>query len=95
MYIKIHYGQLGEVVAICDKELIGKRFEEGILQLEVHKEFYKGERKNRKYVKKIMMEASNLSLVGEKTIKLALEDGIIDEKNVIRIQGVPHAQCLK
>jgi uncharacterized protein len=30
--------------------------------------------------------------VGEKAVGLALELGFIDQANVIRIQGVPHAQ---
>ena len=32
-----------DVVAICDKELIGKKFYEGKFQLDVKENFYKGE----------------------------------------------------
>ena len=41
MYVKIHKKQGSTVVAIADKELIGKRFEEGKLQLEISEYFYK------------------------------------------------------
>ena len=34
-----------EVVAICDSELLGKCFEEGIFQLDIKESFYKGEQK--------------------------------------------------
>ena len=32
-----------DVVAVCDKELLGKRFEEGNFQLDVKKSFFRSE----------------------------------------------------
>ena len=31
-------------------------------------------------------------MVGEEIISLALEEGFINEEDVIKVQGVPHAQ---
>ena len=40
MLIKIHRAYR-DVVAICDSELIGKRFEEGKFQLEIKEDFFR------------------------------------------------------
>lgn len=95
MYIKIHKGQLGEVVAICDEDIMGKKFEDKEKQIEVSEFFYKGEIKEPKEIIEIMKQATNLNLVGKNTIKLALKEKIINKENIIKIKGVPHAQCLK
>jgi uncharacterized protein len=86
--VKVHPG----VVAICDAGLIGKRFEEGERVLEVSERFYKGAEKTVDEVRKILRTAENLNLVGEETIALAIEEKVINADDLIRIQGVPHAQ---
>lgn len=80
------------VVACCDAELVGKVFEEGKLFLDVSKGFYGEEYFEEEDVIKVLKDAKNLNLVGEKIIALALREGFINEEDVIRIQGVPHVQ---
>ncbi len=92
IYIKFHKGRLSEVVSVCDKDLIGKNFSTKKLCLNIKKDFYKGELMEEKEIKKILKSASNLNIVGERSIKLALKEKIIDKDNIIRIKGVPHAQ---
>ncbi|MBI2671455.1 DUF424 family protein [Candidatus Woesearchaeota archaeon] len=94
MYVKIHNSQGREVVAICDEGILGKKFEEGDLFLDVSESFYKGEKKNEKEVEKILNEAENINLAGEKTISIALRLKVIDKENIIWIKGVPHAQLI-
>ena len=91
MYVKIHARRENTIVAIADKELIGKKFEEGKLQLEVSESFYKGELKSEKEVIEILEEATHLNLVGKRIINLALKQNIIQEENILRIQNIPHA----
>ena len=42
MFVKIHKSYR-TVVAICDSNLVGKKFEEGKRQLDVKESFYRGE----------------------------------------------------
>ena len=86
--IKVHEN----VVACCDVDLIGKSFEEDKLFLDVSKRFFQGEMFDEEKAIQILNDATNLSLVGERVIALALREGFINEEDVIRIQGVPHAQ---
>lgn len=92
IYVKIHSGDKKEIVAICDKELVGKKFSEGRLCLDVKEDFYKGEIANEEEVKEILRGAENLNLVGKKAVGIALKEKIIEENSVLKIKGVPHAQ---
>jgi len=66
--IKIHEN----VVACCDVELVGKNFEEDKLFLDISKRFYEGEVFDEEKIIEVLRGASNLSLVGDKIIVLAL-----------------------
>jgi len=85
-------------VAICDSELIGKRFEEGKFQLDIKENFYKGEKMSKEEVKKIMQnlikEDATFNIVGTEATNTAIETGIISEKAVKKIQGIPFAMKL-
>ena len=83
------------LIGACDEELIGKKFEDGKFQLDVCKEFYDGKRVNSETLKKALEDATIANLVGKKTVKTAIEIGLVDPKFVIRIKGIPHAQMVK
>ena len=97
MLVKIHK-TYRDVVAICDSDLIGKRFEEGRFQLDIKESFFKGEKTSKEKVIKIMQymsrEDSTFNIVGEKSVNTALEAGIITKEGIKRIQGVPFALVL-
>ncbi len=81
-----------KVVAMADSDLIGKTFEENDIVLDITERFYKGEEKTREEIIKILKVEGNVNMVGEEIISLALEEGFINEEDVIKVQGVPHAQ---
>jgi uncharacterized protein len=80
------------VVAMADSDLIGKEFEEGEKYLKVSERFYKGEEETREEIIKVMKNASNINIVGKEVVEIALEEGFIKKEDIIKIQGVPHAQ---
>lgn len=89
--IKIHETTDNKIVAAADKELIGKKFKEGKVCLDVSERFYKGEEKTDDEILKIFKGSSNTNLVGEKAVALGLKAGIITEDSVMKVEGVPHA----
>ena len=92
MYIKIHDAGDGRaVVALCDKELIGKKLSEGNIELNVSEKFYKGEELPEDEISEILKNAQNVNILGKKSIAFAIKLGIITQENVLMIQGVPHA----
>lgn len=96
MFVKIH-DSYRKVVAICDSNLIGKKFEEGIKQLDVRENFFKDEKVDSEKLKKIIeYEYSNgasFNIVGEESIKIAKEVGLVGDA-VGYVGGVPFALVL-
>lgn len=95
--VKIHKAYR-DVIAICDSDLIGKRFTEGERLLDVKESFYSGELMEKEKVINLMQgEAFNdatFNLVGKETIACAVEIGIINDEGVMRINNVPFALSL-
>lgn len=92
IYVKIHKGQEKIVVSVCDKDLVGKKFSEGKLCLNVKKDFYKGEIVDEEKLKEILKNAINLNIVGKESIEFALKEKVIDKNSIMKIKEVPHAQ---
>jgi len=85
----------GEVlVAVCDAELLGKRFKQGRLRLEVKTAFYQGELSTIEEAMRALAGASVANLVGEETVRAAVREGFVDPRAVIRFGEVPHVQMI-
>ncbi len=89
------------VVAICDKEILGKRFEEGIKQLHVKESFYKGEEGKIveeeeliRLIKSYNMEDATFNIVGKKAIEAAIKAKLINENSIATIDGIPYTLIL-
>lgn len=87
-----------DVVAVCDSNLLGRKFEQGNFQLDVKESFFKGEEKSKQEVLEIMQDMSKedatFNIIGKESIKTAIEAGITSEKGIKKIQGVPFAMVL-
>ncbi len=93
--IKIYKQGNDILIGACDEKLLGKKFTEGKLQINVSKEFYDGERINTDTLKRYLEDATIANLVGEIAVKCAIELGFIDPECVIKIKGIPHAQMVR
>jgi len=86
------------IVAICDSDLIGKKFEQGKFQLDLTGTFFQGEevseKKATEIIKDMQKEDATFNIVGEKSVNLAITTGIITEQGVKKIQNVPFALVL-
>ena len=87
-----------DVVAVCDSNLLGKKFEDGKFQLDVKESFFKGEETSYSQAVKIMQnfsrEDATFNIIGKEAVNAALKAGIISEESVGKIQGVPFALVL-
>ena len=85
-------------MAIADKDLIGRKFEEGKAQLDVKENFYKGEEKSFdevcEIIKDMKLEDSTFNIVGSRSIKAALESELITEEQIGEISGIPFTLVL-
>jgi len=95
MIAKLHKSRDNRiVVAVCDSELLGKKFEEGNLQLDLTSGFFKGEEKKDAVVGDLIRNADSVNLIGEKAVNLGIQEGVIEKGHVRRIAGIPYAQAV-
>jgi len=87
--LKLHKNENSEVVSLCDSNLIGKTFEEGKLHIEISERFYKGEELPKERILLILKNCNNANIVGKESIKLALDNKIIEKESIIKIKKIP------
>ncbi len=98
MFVKVHESAKGKVVAICDSELLGRRFDEGDLEVDLvaKRGFYEGEKKDVDSVRELLgafdgEEGVSFNIVGERAVGVAVSVGLVGEGSVLRVDGVPIA----
>lgn len=95
--VKIHKSYR-DVIALCDSELVGKKFEEGVMQLDLRENFYK--EKEVTYDEAVQLiqfqtrEDATFNIVGKNSINAAIEAEILTEEGVKEIQGIPFSLIL-
>ncbi len=94
MIVAVHQSFNGIVVAICDKELIGKKFEQGKLQLDLTTNFYKGGEMPENKVLELFKKAYIVNLVGKKAVSFGLKANVINKENILNIKNIPICQCV-
>jgi uncharacterized protein len=82
------------LVIVCDRELLGKKFNDGKLQIDVKESFYGGREASTEKCIDALRNATIANLLGS-IVDCAVDAGIIDRCNVIEIKGVRHAQLVR
>ena len=81
-----------KVLAACDEDVLGRQLSEGKLRLHVSPDFYDGFPADEEEFEAHLRTCTIANLVGERVVDLAIRLGFVAKENVIRIEGVPHAQ---
>ena len=88
----------GRIVAICDLELLGKKFKEGkaVLDLEKYSSFYQGLKipNDSPLLDDLVKKAKSVNAVGLKSLR-ALERLGFDVSGTKKVKGVPHLQVYR
>jgi hypothetical protein len=92
MFLKIHHSQKdGDVVAVCDAELLNTTISNGEIEVKISESFYGNLRASENEVRDVLKKAENANLMGERTVALAIDLGLISPSGCIMIGNVPHA----
>ena len=83
------------VVAICDKDLLGKTLVNNNVEFCVSKEFYGEELVDVKSCISHLNRATIANMVGAVSVKAAINAGFVHEQAIGYIEGHPHAQWVK
>lgn len=95
MFMKRYNADNHVIVAVCDKNIIGKVFREGEFVLKLDEYFYKGKEADKDEVQEALSCATIANIAGEKAVACAVECGCIDPETIIFIEGIPHAQMVR
>jgi hypothetical protein len=96
MYVKVHRNPAGdEVVAVCDRELLNTSIASGDLEIHISEPFYGGKLSTADEVGKLLIASDNVNIMGERSVALAIELGLVGKDGCIRIGSVPHAQIIR
>jgi uncharacterized protein len=86
------------VVAVCDKDVFGRKLSEGKRALDVSGEFFNGDVMNEDKVKEELIRCNNedatFNFVGENSVRIAKELGLVKDEGIVNIDGVPFALVL-
>jgi hypothetical protein len=86
------------VVAVCDKDVFGRKLVDGNRVLDVSGEFFNGEKMSESEavdeIVRCNREDATFNFVGEESVDLAKRLGIVKDEGVIEIEGVPFALVL-
>ena len=95
--VSLNFRKIGDktLLAACDKELLGKKFSEGELSLQVKEDFYKGEIVELETFAEKLKQANIVNLVGDQVVNKAIELGLVDSDSIIKIKNTPHVQIVK
>ena len=84
-----------KIIAACDSDILGKKFVEGQLQLDLKDTFYGGKEYSKERAVEIFRDGAfddaTFNIAGKECINAAIKSGIIDKEGVITIKGIPHA----
>lgn len=96
MYLKIHRTAEGyEVVAVCDRELLNTNISRGEIEVCISEGFYGTHLATPEEVGAALLRAENANLMGERTIALAENLGLVERSACLMFGNVPHAQLFR
>lgn len=86
------------VVAVCDKDVFGRKLKEGDRVLDVSGDFFRGDEMSlgevREEIIRCNREDATFNFVGENSVGIAKELGLVVDSGVVEIEGVPVALVL-
>ncbi|HOT95389.1 MAG TPA: DUF424 domain-containing protein [Methanoregulaceae archaeon] len=93
MYLKVHRipGE-GEVVAVCDRELMNRTLRHGEVEIRITVVFFGDRLVEEEEAREVLRSAANINLFGRRSFRIACELGLLGEEDCLLIEDVPHAQ---
>jgi hypothetical protein len=93
MFLKVHCSPgSGDIVAVCDRELLNTTISHGELSVRISEAFYGNSSVGEEEVRAALKKAGNINLMGKRAVSIAIDMGLITQSGCIMIGEIPHAQ---
>jgi hypothetical protein len=80
------------VLALCDKEIYGKRYEKGKRVLDLSSGFYSGTEKTEKEISEMIKRSYIVNAAGDLSVGLLIKNNIISKDECALVGGIKHIQ---
>lgn len=91
--LKVHRARKETIVAACDAEILGGKFQDGEKRIEVYRSFYGDIMIEEAELGTYLQGATIINLVGERAVGAAIQLGYVDPERVLKIGATVHAQA--
>lgn len=96
MFLKIHRSrETGDVVAVCDRELLNTTICHEKISLTISETFYGNTPASEDEVRNAFHQAGNINIIGERSVNIAIGMGLLTRSGCMMIGNVPHAQIYR
>ena len=95
MILAIHTTQGNKLVCVTDSDILGKRYVEGKLQVDLTSDFYKGEERNKEEIVRELKSAYVIHFTGKQSVALGIELDLVAAGHILTAEGVPHAEVVQ
>jgi hypothetical protein len=95
MCLKTYQQGRNTLIAVCDSDILGEKFKEGHLCIEVSQEFFGDGLATCFEVETALKGATMANFVGCKTVEHAIRLGYVERENVLSIDGILYAQMVR
>jgi uncharacterized protein len=93
MFLKVHCSPgAGDIVAVCDRELLNTTITHGKLSVQITEAFYGNCPASEDMVRNALKKAGNINLMGKRSVSVAIDMGLVTRSGCIMIGDIPHAQ---
>ena len=93
MFLKVHSSPgAGDIVAVCDRELLNTTISHGNLSVKISEAFYGNCPASEEMVRDALKKGGNINLMGKRSVSIAIDMGLITHSGCIMIGDIPHAQ---
>ncbi len=93
--MKKHKTDDGVVVAACDRDILGKTFEENNLVLNIDEKFFGGEVCELEEIETELKTACTSHIAGNNIISRLIERKVLDKNSILEISGVKHVMVFR
>ena len=81
--------QKNQMLNICDPDILGKKFDQKELKLEISKKYYGKKLVEKEEAENLLKNSSIINMAGKETISFSINLGIGSENGIKLINGIP------
>jgi hypothetical protein len=92
--MRVHRKGAELVLAACDEELIGRVLKIGSRTYEISSSFYGSLKVEKETLVTHLRQATMANLLGERTVNIAVDAGVVEKDATSHLDGVLHAEMV-